>query len=177
MIWIGLAIGCPFIGKCSEKYKRRRIFFIICSLLGVLSSLVILFSNITNKYYFILLFFLLGFSGSGASLSFAVITENAPKKLRATALGMNNTFIMGVASILPPLMTIIIRYYSKGNEITLYAFEKGLNVIPVCFFISLIISIIGTKETFCRQQRELHILKKRKSNLFKNITRYPNVIR
>lgn len=160
MIWIGLAIGCPFIGKFSEKYKRRIPFFALCAALGVISSLFILFGGVINKYFLGFLFFIVGFAGSGQSLSFAVIAENAPKKLRATALGMNNTSIMGVASIIPPIVTFIIKHYTTGNKITLQAFEKGLIVIPICFIVALIISLLGIKETFCRQQRELHIIKK-----------------
>lgn len=158
MIWIGLAVGCPFLGKLSEKYKRRVAFFALSAFAGLISSLLILFSSIENVYCLSFLFFLIGFAGSGQSLSFAVIAENAPKKLKATALGMNNTAIMGVASILPIFVTSIIQHYTVGDKITLLAFEKGLIVMPICFIIALIISLLAIKETFCRQQGEQHII-------------------
>lgn len=160
MIWIGLAIGCPLIGKLSDKYKRRVPFFNLCASLGITSSLLILYSNINNGYYLGVMFFFIGLAGSAQSLSFAIIAENAPKKLRATALGMNNTSLMGLASIIPPLVTVLIQYHAAGDEITLQAFEKGLMIIPICFFIALIISLTGIKETFCRQQREWHFIKR-----------------
>ncbi len=160
MIWIGFAIGGPVIGKFSDSMKRRKPFMTICAAIGIISSLLFLFTHSIHEYYLSFLFFLIGISGSGVTISFAIISENATKNLRATALGMNNTALMGFAAIIPPFVTSIIQSFTKGNQFTEAAFEKGFLIIPICFLVALFISVFGIRETYCREQSEIHTLSK-----------------
>lgn len=158
MIWVGLAIGSPLFGRLSDTIKRRKILLATCALMGIIGSLLVLYTRSANIYYLCSLFFCIGIAGSGQNLSFAVISEYAPKTLRATALSMNNTAIMGFAAILPPIVTSMIQYFANGGPLTEAAFEKGLMAIPLVFSIALIISLVGIKETYCRQQNTIHHL-------------------
>lgn len=160
MIWLGLAIGCPVFGKLSDKLKRRKIFLATSSVIGAVSSFLFLFTPSTNEIYLGALFFLTGFAGSGQNLSFAVMTESAPSTLRATALGLNNSAIMGFAAIVPPIITSVMQHFSGGKPLTESSFEQGLLIIPVLFSISILISLFGIKETFCRQQNEIVMAKR-----------------
>jgi len=156
MLWVGLAVGSPVFGKLSDLMKRRKPLIFLCAVIGVLSSLIVLFTPSNNKYYLSSLFFFIGIAGSGQNLSFALISEHAPKAFRATALALNNTAIAGFAAIIPLFVTSIIQQFTKDGQLTELAFEKGLIVIPICFAIASLISFVGIKETFCRQQNVIH---------------------
>ncbi len=152
MIWVGLAIGSPLFGRISDMMKRRKPIIALCAAIGFLSSLVFIITPLNNVYYLGFLLFLIGLGSSGQNLSFAVMAEHAPESLQATAIGLNNTAIMGFAALIPPLVTMIIHHYIQDGLITVFAFSKGLIIIPICFSIAFLISAFGLRETFCRQQ-------------------------
>ena len=158
MIWIGLAVGSPLLGKLSDSVKRRTPIIAICAATGLCSSLILLLTHRAEAYLLGALFFLIGVGASGQNLSFAIIAENAPKSLRATALGINNSAMMGFAAIIPPFAASIIQHFTVGVHPTQKAFEYGLSLIPISFAIALIVAIFGIRETFCRQQNEIHRL-------------------
>ena len=156
MIWLGLALGSPIFGRLSDLMKRRKPILAICAILGLTSSILIFWVPSQNSFYLSFLFFLIGTAGSGQNVAFALITEHAPKNLRATALGMNNTAVMGFAAITPPFVTSIIRSFTIEGKLTAHAFEKGFAIIPIFFVIALILTLFALKETFCREQMEIH---------------------
>lgn len=160
MIWLGLAIGSPLFSKLSEVMKRRKPILAFCGGVGVVASMLILLSGSSNNYYLGLLFLLVGLASAGQNLSFAIITEHAPKSLKATALGINNTAIMGLAAILPPFVTSIIQFFTHGEHPSLAAYTMGFSVIPVVYGIALFVAIFGLKETFCRHQKEILQIKR-----------------
>ncbi|MCI5052325.1 MAG: MFS transporter [Simkaniaceae bacterium] len=159
MIWIGLACGSPLFGKLSESMKRRKPSIIFCALVGIISSTLFLYTPSTNPLFLALLFFFVGLGGSGQSLSFVLMSEEAPQNLKATALGLNNTVLMGFAALMPPIVTTIMQAFAVDGKLTTSAFEKGLLVLPIFFTIALLISIFGIRETFCRQQSVIHEIK------------------
>jgi len=156
MIWIGLAIGSPLFGKLSDRMKRRKPFVSLCAVIGVAGSLLFLFAPIENVYILSGLFFLIGLSGGGQTLAFALISEQAPTAVRATAMGLTNTAVMGTAAILGPFVTSIIRHFTIDGQVSEAAFEKGFLVLPICYSIALLVALFGLKETFCREQTEVH---------------------
>jgi len=156
MIWLGLALGSPVFGRLSDWTRRRKPLMGLCAILGITSSILFLWIPSQNPYFLGFLFFLLGVGGSGQNLGFAIITEHAPKNLHATALGMNNTGVMGFAAIIPPFVTSVIQSFLSNGQLTQHAFEKGFALIPLFFAIPLVLVIFAIKETFCRQQREIY---------------------
>lgn len=162
MIWMGLAVGCPILGKFSDRIKRRNSVLMFASLLGMFTSCFILYTTVSSTFFLAVLFFLIGVSSSGQSLSFAVISEHVPRKLHATAIGLNNTAITFFGSLIPPIASFLIQSVSPPN-ITLFteqAFEFGFLLIPVLYFSAFIIALVGIKETYCRQQHEIFPLEK-----------------
>jgi len=158
MLWLGLAVGSPIMGKLSDSMKRRKPASMLCALIGLISSLLFLLIPLHNEFFLGALFFLMGFAGSGQTLSFAIMSDQAPKVLRATAVSLNNTAMMGFAAIVPPLVTLVIRHFAVDGQLTVFAFEKGFLAIPVCFTLAFFIAIFACSETFCRQQNVVHKL-------------------
>jgi len=159
MIWLGLAIGAPLSGRLTDQMRKRKPTICLLAIIGGVSSSLILFGSITNEYYLAALFFLIGVAGTGQNISFALIAENAPKALRATAPAMNNTAIMGAGALLPLVVTLVMRYFSGGNVFSQAAFEKGLTLIPIGFSVALLVGLFAIKETFCRHRSEIHHLR------------------
>jgi MFS family permease len=162
LMWIGLAIGALTIGKFSDVIKRRKTPLMLYSLLGILSSGLILFWHTHNALSLSIVFFCIGFSAAGQSLSFAVISEHVPRKLHATAIGLNNTFVMFFGFLIPPVASYFIQSATPGQG-TIYtesAFEYGLSIMPIMYLIAFFLCLIGVKETFCRQQHEIFTLER-----------------
>ncbi len=160
MIWIGLAVGCPLLGKVSDLIRRRKPLLIGCSFIGLVASSALFFLPVSSPLLLSVIFFGIGLAGSGQNLSFAVMAEQAPKSLRATALGLNNTAIMGLAALLPPFVTSIIQSNTGGGALTAIAMEKGLILVPVCFAVAISLSFFLLKETYCREQNAIYHINK-----------------
>lgn len=156
MIWVGLATASPLFGNISDRMKRRKPMLVLSSILGIMSTSLIILAPIDHPYFLGVLFFFVGMGGAGQNLSFAIMTEQAPEELRATALGLNNTAIMGFAALLPLFVTSIIQSFAVDGILSEKAFEMGLIVLPVTFLLSLIIALFALKETFCRRQNTIH---------------------
>lgn len=156
MMWVGLAVGCLLCGKISQWMQRRKPVCIVSASLGVTTTLLLLYAPITEQWVLSVLFFCIGMSGGGMNIGFALTVDIASDSVRATALGLNNTVQMLLASILPPLVTLVVRYFAVDGVVQAVSFQKGLVILPVCFLISLLTMIFGVRETFCRQQGAVH---------------------
>lgn len=159
MIWIGLALGSPIIGRLSDRFHRRKPFLMCTSFLGIITSLLILYLPIENRLILSSLFILIGVSASGQSLSFATITDNVPDELRATAIGANNSLVMLFGAIFPPLVTWIMQEEAGSDAIyRLIDFQIGFLLMPIAFGSAFLIALFGIKETFCRTQGTIHYI-------------------
>jgi MFS family permease len=160
-IWIGYAIGCPIIGKCSDLIKRRKPFLICGLTLGCISTFALLAIHFINIYYLSFVFFIIGISGSSLTLTFPLVTEHSGQESKGIAMGMNNTVVMGMGAIVPPICTFLIQHSAKNHSTTsvLNYLEKdfliGLSVMPFLFLLALLIAFLGIDETFCRSKTDI----------------------
>ena len=160
MQWVGFAIGSPVLGKLSDIAKRRKPYLCIPMVIGALASALILFSPLKNETILGFLFFCIGLAVSGMSLSFSVIIEHVPRVFHSTALGLNNATSMLSAAVVPVIVGVIIQQHQIGPKIQEAALVQGLSLTPVLFCIAFLVALFGIKETFCRQQHEVHTLHK-----------------
>lgn len=141
MIWLGLAIGSPLIGYISDKLQQRRIPLIFCAFFGFLVTLTLVLYTGSSVLVFGILYFCLGFSGAGQTLSFVCISENVEKNQLATALGLNNTAVMFGGAVVPPLVGLMIHLsIHHSSPYSSSDFTLGLAILPVLYFISMIIA-------------------------------------
>ncbi len=162
MIWLGLATGSLTLGKISDIFKRRKPVLCLSTLLGAVISAVILYFSPNDQIILIPLFFLLGYASSAQVVSFPTITEHVPAKLKATAIGFNNTAITLFAGILPPFASSLIQDareltpHPTGILYTQSDFTIGLSMMPIVYIIAFFLALFGIRETFCRPQQEVH---------------------
>lgn len=153
--WIGYAIGCPLLGYLSDVMKRRKLFFIISSLFGLISTLSILYFNLNSTWSYAAMFFLLGVAGSGQNLGFPAILENSSPDIKASAIGIGVAFVILLSAVYPTIAGFFISLNDNGvtnaNNISHAAYVHGLMLLPISYVISLLFSIFFCKETFCKQ--------------------------
>jgi hypothetical protein len=90
------------------------------------------------------LFFLLGVATSSQVLGYPLITENSPKELTGTSMGIGAVIIMGLPMLMQPLSGFLLDlnwkgtmfngapYYSHSNYIIAFA------LFPIGFFLSFL---------------------------------------
>lgn len=162
LAWLGYAIGCPFLGALSDIVKRRKPTLVFCALLGLIATAGITYLRLQNNLWIYgLLFFNLGIAASGQNLGFATITEHVDLSTRATALGLNNGVITLFSAFIPPLASYFINVSAEANMQNLKPenFIIGFSIMPILYLISLVISLLFLKETYCKPQKEMIILK------------------
>lgn len=160
--WLGYAIGCPLMGAISDLTKRRIPTMLACSILGVFSTVFIIFGDFQyHVWMYGLLFFILGLAATGQNVGFAAITEHVNEELQATSLGLNNTIIVLFSAIVPPIASYFIYLSASGaksSSLTPNDFITGFLCMPMLYVISVLLCFF-IKETYCKPQKEIIFLR------------------
>lgn len=161
IVWIGIALGGPLVGWWSNKILNRRMPLLICSILGLLSSLAILYLPGIPWLLMCLALFIFGIAASSQSVTFGVVQDNNPLSVAGTAVGFNNMAVILGGVLFQPLVGFILNARWDGamfNNLPQYNIEDyrtALILLPLCSVIGIISSIFFVKETHCKAQYEL----------------------
>ncbi|MBA2648558.1 MAG: MFS transporter [Legionella sp.] len=155
MVWIGIGVGSPLLGWFSDKMESRRIALIISSVLGLLSTLLIIYLPGLSYNWAHFVLFVLGLGAGGQTVSFAVVKENNPPELVGTASGFNNLAVLIGGAIFQPLVGYLLHHantvHTHVDGVHIYSvqsYQRALLVMPLCFTASLIISLFILKESY-----------------------------
>lgn len=153
MIWLGIGIGSPLLGWFSDWIKSRKIALVLSSVLGLCSTLILLYLPVLTINWTPLVLFILGLGAGGQTVSFAVVKENNTAEFVGTASGFNNLSVLIGGAIFQPLVGFILQQIGQGYfkfGVYVYSIESykiALLVMPVCFIMSLIIALFLLKES------------------------------
>lgn len=153
MIWVGIGIGSPLLGWLSDRLECRRFSLITSSTLGFGATLTLLYWPDISMLSMYFVLFVFGLGAGGQSLSFAVVTDNNPAELVGTASGFNNLSVLLGGAIFQPIVGLILKHTSDGaivNGLHVYTvsnYNTALVILPLCYFMSLIIAIFFLKES------------------------------
>ncbi len=153
MVWFGIGVGSPLLGWVSDKYTSRRIALLMSAVLGLISTLVLLYVPDVPLSVMYGVLFVFGLGASGQSVSFAVVKDNNPSHLVGTASGFNNLSILVGAAIFQPIVGTLLHYSAQFrivNHVPIYAvsaYQKAFLVMPCCYFLSLFIAMFLLKES------------------------------
>lgn len=165
MGWLGFALGCPILGAVSDKLVRRRPIMIGCSVVGFIAIALFVYVKFTSPWIYAVLLFLVGFTGSGQSIGFAIITEHVKPELKSMALGLNSAFITLLAAVMPLIVGAVIDHVAGANTaVSNYHtsdFILGFSLMPLLYALSLLLCFFGINETYCRAQQEIIFLQKK----------------
>jgi MFS family permease len=153
LIWVGIGIGSPLLGWLSDHMSNRRFALGLSAALGLTASLFILYDQHLSFSLANCMLFILGLGAGGQSVSFAVVRDYNPPQLVGTAAGFNNLSVLIGGSIFQPMVGVLLHRSQDWwmvNGVPVYstfAYQKALWVMPVCYFLSLIIVIWGLRES------------------------------
>ncbi len=155
-IWLGLAVTSPIIGWLSDKIGKRGIIMLVCSIVGILSSLIVIYIPNLPFWTSYIWMFLMGSASAGQILSFAVIKDINPPTGIATAIGFNNMAVVLGGAIFQPLVGYILKWNWDGSLIgntpfySNYDYAIALVIIPLCYLVCSAMSALFIQETNCK---------------------------
>jgi MFS family permease len=97
--------------------------------------------------------FIFGLGAGGQSVSFGVVKDNNPIDLVGTACGFNNLSVLIGGAVFQPLVGVILKHSGSAHVIqgvSVYdvaTYQKALIILPICYFISLIVVKCFMKES------------------------------
>ncbi|MCH9634577.1 MAG: hypothetical protein S4CHLAM7_13300 [Chlamydiae bacterium] len=149
--WLGFAIGCPLTTLLSGKIKKRKPVLISCSILGLLSTILLNYFHLPLWCYPIILF-CIGIAASSLNLAIVIMIEHVEISVKALALGFNNGILVLFGAIVPIATSFLINL-PKNQPAVPSDFISAFTVLPAMYVASCILSIFFIKETFCRPQK------------------------
>jgi MFS family permease len=155
MVFLGCAIGSPFVGWFSDLIQSRRkpIFIFASSSLVVIAAL--LYIPHLSLFWVYTLLFLFGFSSSSQILMFAIGREMTPIKISGTTIGLLNMLIMMGGIIFPPIIGKVLDLFWDGtlsNGARVYsdhAFTMAMSVLPIGIILGIMLTCF-MRETNCK---------------------------
>lgn len=154
MIFIGFALGAPFLGWLSDEMGRRKpILFAGTSLAFICLTAAIYIPN-QHQLGLSILLFMFGFGTSGFFTSFAMIREVFPLMLSATILGFMNTFDSVCEALYEPLVGALLDWQWTGvlvdgiRHFTVGGYHKALSILPLSLLAAMLI-LCFIRETYC----------------------------
>lgn len=155
LVWIGIGIGSPLFGWWSDRIYSRRLPILICSLIGLVSTILLLYAQLSVTAVAVALFFL-GIAASGQSVSFAIVKDNNSPQHVGTASGFNNMATVAGGLFLQPLIGLLLHLFWSGEmsgSIPVYSiasYQKALVVLPICFLVASLLAAFFIRETKCQ---------------------------
>lgn len=157
MIWLGIGLGSPIFGWLSDFFQNRRVPLMVCSVLTIISGILVLYvPHISYKTMYAVLF-LFGLAASSQAMSFALVKDNHSSHVTGTAIGFNNLAVVLGGAVFQPLAGVILHKHWEGqylHGVPLYHlgdYIAAMSLIPFCGVLGLIICIFFIKETHCRR--------------------------
>lgn len=154
-IFIGFAVGAPFLGWLSDFMGRRKPILLLGTVLAIFCLSLVIYNHHFSLPLLMLLLFLFGFGTSGFFTSFAMIREVFPLTLVATVLGIMNTFDSICEALYEPLVGAFLDWTWEGkmvdgiHQFSLEGYHFSLFLLPLSLGLALF-TLLFIKETNCR---------------------------
>lgn len=154
-IFIGFAVGAPFLGWLSDYMGRRKPLLFLGPFLALCCLLVVLYGTQLTLSTLIVLLFSFGFSVSSFFSSFAMIREIFPIMLAATVLGVMNMVNTICEALYEPLIGAFLDWTWEGkvvqgiHQFSVQGYHMALLLLPISLTLALLI-LFFVEETYCR---------------------------
>lgn len=159
LMYVGWVVGGSFWGFVSDYLKRRNVPMIIGNIVTLAITLVIVYGNHLSYPVMKGLFFSLGFFSSSFIIAFAVVVENNPKRLAATASGFTNAINTMWGALAQPFIGLLLDWSASSNVVngvavakegafSLAQYQSAFITLPASLVVSFII-LMFLRETYC----------------------------
>jgi len=155
MVFLGCAIGCPFIGWFSDLIQRRRLPVLLFASITLVVVCILLYAPSLSLVSIYILLFLFGFFSSSQILMFAIGREMTSIKISGTTIGLINMLIMVGGIIFPPVVGKLLDICWDGSTLegarlySKYAFTVAMSVLPIGILLGIILTCF-IRETYCK---------------------------
>lgn len=142
MVFVGIGIGTPFFGWLSNKFYSRKLIIHASVVFGTIFLILGLYLphyNINNYIPINIISFFIGFFLSGSMLYYTCVSEISSDSIRAIALGLINTCVFVLNTLLLFIPQLFTPKASSTHFISLW-------VLPVVLLLSIFLSYF-IKET------------------------------
>ncbi|AML48749.1 MFS transporter [Coxiella burnetii] len=135
LVFIGIGIAGPVIGRLDRRIPRRRPLLITCSFVSAALMTIVIYAPQLPLMVVMGLMMLLGVFASGYVLTFGIANEIVPPHMRGTSLGFTNALSVGTAPLLQPLVGLILhltaRHSTDTEYYTIHDYQMALIVLPL----------------------------------------------
>lgn len=152
-VWLGIALGSPFIGFLASKMNHHKSLMMTCSFIGIIASYFLLHHQNHVLQIYPAILFLIGFATAAQPICFVKIQQVNHDECRGTAVGFTNMAVILSGALLQPLSSVLIErsYQLSSYEMPLpnYSFEhyyNGMMVMPFCYLSAFLITLFLVKE-------------------------------
>jgi MFS family permease len=157
MIFVGWAVGGPWIGHLSDRLKRRKPLIVISALCSTILLLCVLYIPGKPVWLIFTLLFFYGISNVGVGICYAVAAEINRRPLAGTSMSFANMASVIIGASLQPIMGWLldklwngeiengVRFYSAAN------FHEVFIILPICLMMSAVMCFF-LKESFGLQE-------------------------
>lgn len=157
-LWVGVGLGGPLLGWLSNWQKSRKKPLICASIAGLITSLLLLSSPNIPMPIMSLLLFLFGIAGATQAVTLGLMRDINLARYVGTATGFNNMAVVIGGTIMQPLAGVLLDWHMRTNAshqaavYTVNNFRLAFLILPLAFFISLLIVVFLIRETHCHHQ-------------------------
>ncbi len=135
MVFLGVAIGSPFMGWLDARVNRRRLLSYAALMTTVLVALVI-YSPSMPLWLVGVLMLMTGATASAYVIPFAIAHELAAPFTRSAYMGFTNMLSMASAPILQPLVGMLISLAAiwapvHAHGYSVMSYQVGLTIVPL----------------------------------------------
>lgn len=159
IIWLGIGLSSPLIGWLSTRIKRRKLLLMFVAIIGLLAGILVIYIPLSIFLLYVALF-LFGVGSSGQALSFAILKDNTPYNVTATAVGLNNAAVVASGFIFQPLIGYLLKHHStiinSEADYSLANYHYALLLIPIAYLVSLIVATFFIRETYAKETHHQH---------------------
>lgn len=154
--WLGLALVSPLLGWLSNLLANRKLPMIVCSAVGLVVSLLLVFVIHFAVWQLAVLMFLLGAACASQPLTYTLAKESHDRDNAAVGIAFNNMAALFSGVLLQPLSGWLIglnwsqRVVHGAPVYTIANYQTGLVIMPIVFAISLLVALFLVRDTFKR---------------------------
>ena len=148
MLFLGAMVGGPLIGWWSDKLSLR--------LVPLAIALAILYSPMSPMTMGVL-FFLLGLTTSSQVISYALVAEKSRPMMIASSISLVSMLLQGGYIVYQNIFSVVLlshggMHMMNGAPVySLGAYQAATMILPISFLLAFL-TLMGLKETHCRQQ-------------------------
>lgn len=152
-VWIGVAIGGPIFGWFSNHICSRKKPIYLSYTIMLLTTYALIYIHVDNRFMIDIALFLFGFASAAQCVTFGLVSDNNPRNVIGTAIGLNNMAVIAGGIILQPLVSFLLESVIRANPssteffFNLGDFQAAFVLMPICTIIGLVTCILFVKET------------------------------